>query len=193
MKKFPLIIAVLFTIITGLIIFLVINSPTLETEDVIEISQNPIFSRPAPKLVENPKEIDPGEWNWELKSFSGKSTVLSNYKGKIIFFNWWATWCKPCINEMASIHKLIKETKGLNIEFFLVTDEDEATVEPFVKDKKWDLPIYYAHGEVPPSFTPSFFPTTYIFNSKGDMIINHTGMENWSHQDVITFLTNLSK
>ena len=66
---------------------------------------------PSVKDTENTVSLSTADYNWELESTSSKINNFSDYKGKVIFLNLWATWCPPCVAEMPSIQKLYDKYK----------------------------------------------------------------------------------
>jgi thiol-disulfide isomerase/thioredoxin len=56
---------------------------------------------------------------------------LSEYRGKVVFLNYWATWCGPCRHEIPAINKLVDAHRGQDVVFLAITDEDFATIERF--------------------------------------------------------------
>src|SRR5271157_1210381 len=69
-----------------------------------------------------------------LPSLRGDYVKLSDYRGKVVFLNIWATWCPPCRDEMPSMESLYQRLKGRNFELLSVSidREGEKVVRPFV-------------------------------------------------------------
>ncbi|EDP72800.1 thioredoxin family protein [Flavobacteriales bacterium ALC-1] len=72
-----------------------------------------------------------------LPSLDNELINLEKFKGKYIFINFWATWCKPCIEDMPNFEKLIKKHKTDNIEFvYLSVDKSKENWKKFVQKKQ---------------------------------------------------------
>ncbi|MHB8134180.1 MAG: TlpA family protein disulfide reductase [Anaerolineaceae bacterium] len=108
--------------------------------------------------------------NFELKDLQGNTQKLSNYTGKPIMINFWASWCKPCQVEMPAIQNSFQEHYP-NIIFLSVnsTKQDSiSAVSEFVKNKQLDFPVLLdIQNAVGSLYRIQALPTTYFINSKG--------------------------
>jgi thiol-disulfide isomerase/thioredoxin len=88
----------------------------------------------------------------ELKSVTGESIKLSNYSGKVLLVNLWATWCGPCRTEIPELVKLHKEYQSRGVEMVGLSTEDPVasaeSVQEFVKYFKVDYQVGWAPREV---------------------------------------------
>ena len=129
--------------------------------------------------------------NVRLMDADGKITSLAYLKDKVIFLNYWATWCPPCIAEMPSISKLHKEM-GNDIAFILLSfDKNFETAKDFDKRKGYNLPIYTLVGNLPAMLQSSALPTTYIIDTDKNIVLAHEGMANYNTDEFKVFLENL--
>mgnify|MGYP006299282393 FL=1 len=117
--------------------------------------------------------------DWTLHGLDGDEMAFSDCKGKMVFLNFWATWCKPCIAEMAAIRKLRKDMKDEDIVFLLVTPEREETVRVFLEKHPLKLPVYLSGEGAPKMFQPDKFPYTVIINAQGNIVFRRTGSMKW--------------
>src|SRR5262249_16325352 len=88
---------------------------------------------------------------WTLQTLDGKTVPPGDLEGKVLFINFWATWCVPCRLEMGSIERLgehFKEDK--NIAFLMASDEDPHIVKDFLRKHPMPIPIYVYRGTLPP-------------------------------------------
>jgi thiol-disulfide isomerase/thioredoxin len=129
-----------------------------------------------------------------LENSNGKMINLTDLKGKVIFINFWTTWCPPCIAEMPSIDDLHGKLKAnKNIVFLMVdADHDFSKSKPFMKKYHFDLPLYQANTAVPENLLGSSIPTTVIFDKSGEMIFHHEGAGDYSNAKIIAYLTHLA-
>ena len=116
--------------------------------------------------------------NLNLTTLDGKKVTLADIKGKPIFLNFWATWCPPCVAEMPFINELYPEYKD-KVNFVMVSVDSADTkdkVVKFITDNRFTLPIYTAEqGELYKTYNVQGIPTTYIINSKGNILQKHVG------------------
>ena len=130
--------------------------------------------------------------NLKMIDSDGNTRSLEEFKGKVIFLNYWATWCPPCIAEMPSIDKLHKEM-GDEVAFVLLSfDDDFEKAKTFDKRKGYNLPIYAPASNLPAMFQSSALPTTYVIDAKGNLALTHKGMANYSTPEFKEFLKSLN-
>ncbi|MFL1895029.1 TlpA family protein disulfide reductase [Aquimarina sp. 2-A2] len=121
----------------------------------------------------------------------GNSSSLEDFKGKVIFLNFWATWCPPCVAEMPSIDMLYEEM-GDEVAFVMLSfDDDFEKAKDFDKRKGYNLPIYAPGSNLPAMFQSSALPTTYIIDAAGNLAFTHKGMANYGTDEFREFLRSL--
>lgn len=124
---------------------------------------------------------------------AGQPVDILDLKGKVVFLNFWATWCPPCKAEMPSIQKLVEKFKGNDkVVFMLVEIEHEKDkAHAFLKDNKLKLPIYYPESEIPSEWLGQSIPTTVILDKDGRIAARHEGMADYDRKEVFEFITDL--
>ncbi|GLY12382.1 peroxiredoxin family protein [Pseudobacillus badius] len=112
--------------------------------------------------------------SFKLKNLSGETISLSDYKGKKILLNFWASWCPPCKEEMPYIQKYYEERADKsNVEVITVNmtkheQGDIERVEKFIEEQKLTFPVLLdENGEIMNLYNIRAFPTTYIINEDG--------------------------
>lgn len=130
-----------------------------------------------------------------LISLDVDSTNLAAHKGKVIFLNFWATWCPPCIAEMPNIQSLYEKFKSnKNISFLMISlDEDPDKARKFIERKGFTFPVYLLNGHRPAIFQSSTIPTTYVINKSGMLVVEKRGMANYNTSSFRTFLKNVAQ
>ncbi|MET3114924.1 thiol-disulfide isomerase/thioredoxin [Pedobacter sp. CG_S7] len=125
----------------------------------------------------------------------GKTIKLSEQRGKVVFINFWATWCPPCIAEMPSIDNLyLKYKDNKNVMFIMVdVDGKYAASSAFMKNKGFSLPVYTPAGGIPEEYFAGSMPTTVILDKSGNMAFHHLGGADYSNPEVTAFIDNLNK
>jgi len=117
--------------------------------------------------------------SWELKGLNTDNINLADFSGKVVFVNFWATWCPPCRAEMPAIQNLYAAYKE-EVVFLLVTNECLTEVQPFFNKYNYDLPVYNSLSKIPIELnTTNSIPATYIINKKGNIVLSKTGAANW--------------
>lgn len=126
----------------------------------------------------------------KLAGLDGNEINLADFKGKVIFLNFWATWCKPCIAEMPSIQRAIEKLGSQEVVFLAASDESVEKIEKF--KTRFGFPFQfirvlddYANLEV------YSLPTTIIYDRNGDIVINEAGAREWDADDMIEKLSSL--
>jgi thiol-disulfide isomerase/thioredoxin len=129
--------------------------------------------------------------NWTLKTTNGMEINLEEeFKDQVVFINFWATWCPPCIAEMPTIEKLYQRYKD-KIGFAMISNEDIETIADFKNRNKYTFPVYQIEMEIPEIFNLSSIPITFIISPDRKIALKHVGGADWNHEDVINFLDEL--
>jgi len=111
----------------------------------------------------------------EMKAANGNSIKLSNYSGKVLFVNLWATWCGPCRMETPELVKLHKQYQSRGVEFIGLSTEDPNTsaqkVRDFVTQYAVDYQIGWATREVALSLMQgeTTIPQSFIITRNGKL------------------------
>ncbi|WP_307524118.1 TlpA disulfide reductase family protein [Pedobacter sp. W3I1] len=146
----------------------------------------------SPK-VETPKETATSLNGIQFKDINGNLIDLGDLKGKIIFLNFWATWCPPCRAEMPSISKLYAQFKDDKNIVFIFADADGMLPKStrFMKDRKYDMPVYKVESNIPEQIFAGALPTTVIFDKQGRLSFKHEGVANYADKKIVGFLNKL--
>lgn len=133
------------------------------------------------------------DFNLQVKDLKGNLVHMSDFRGKVIFLNFWATWCMPCIAELPSINKLYLELKDENIEFLLISSETIEKVTSYHTRKDYQVPFHTIDidGNIPNIYYSPSIPTTFIINKKGQIIRKSFGAENWDDEEFIKELKKI--
>jgi thiol-disulfide isomerase/thioredoxin len=128
-----------------------------------------------------------------FKDIRGKVVDLGNLKGKVVFLNFWATWCPPCQAEMPSINKLYTQFKDDPDVVFLLVDADSKLPEAqqFMQKKKFNIPVYEVASNIPEQLFKGSLPTTIVFDKQGRVRFNEEGAANYAHKKFIDFMLEL--
>lgn len=107
-----------------------------------------------------------------LNDTSGTKHTLSQYKGKWVIVNYWATWCPPCLEEVPDLVALYDKNNKEVMVFGVVFDyENTAVVEKYVDDMLISYPIVLGNDMIRKQIGSSeVLPTTYIYNPQGQLV-----------------------
>jgi len=121
---------------------------------------------------------------------SGAEVKLSDYKGKKVLVNYWATWCGPCIKEMPALLKAQEILKESNYVFLLVSDESAEKISNFKSKKSYDFNFLKLKGSFD-LLGIYALPTTYVYNEKGEKVKEIVGSVIWDSKEMIQTLKNI--
>jgi thiol-disulfide isomerase/thioredoxin len=128
-----------------------------------------------------------------LPDLSGRQVSLSDFKGKILFVNFWATWCPPCREEMPSMQKLHARLKDKD--FLMVAIDLQESAEPVKKFlNEYELTfmtLLDSKGETGPLFGINSIPTTLIMDKNGMIIGVAMGPRDWASKKSIALFEHL--
>lgn len=114
-----------------------------------------------------------------LKDMVGKTHHLSDYKGKWLIVNYWATWCIPCQQEVPDLVALYDKRKDKDLMIIGVVFEykDTKEVTKFVDDMLVSYPIVLGNEKITNQIgSAELLPTTYIFNPEGKLVKTRRGL-----------------
>jgi thiol-disulfide isomerase/thioredoxin len=120
----------------------------------------------------------------------GTQVRLSNLKGKVVFLNFWATWCPPCREEMPSMEALYRRFRGRDLEFLAVDiQEDKDDVAAFMKQFGLTFPAALdSTGRISAEYGIRGIPATFIIDKEGGIIASVVGGRDWNTEAVFTAL-----
>ncbi len=135
--------------------------------------------------------------NFSLPDLADKPVQLTDYRGKVVFLNFWATWCKPCQEEMPSMEQLFRtyEKDGLVI---LAVSIDRVTtkkdIPPFVKSMNLTFPVLVdSWGQTDKRYKLMGVPETYIIDQEGILREKVIGPRDWTRSENLQVLGQLLK
>jgi len=183
---------IVYAILTVLIILLFIpTTRTLFQQGLMKIGLfKPDLTKPV--TVKSP-EVVPAKENATFSDEQGNVLNTADLKGKVVFLNFWATWCPPCRAEMPSIQILYNKFKDHpNIAFLLVEiDHENEKAAAFMQKEKLDMPVYFPEGNIPRNWLGTSIPSTVILDKQGNLAGKHEGMGDYSTQEVEDFISDL--
>jgi thiol-disulfide isomerase/thioredoxin len=116
----------------------------------------------------------------------GTTVRLSGLAGKVVFLNFWATWCPPCREEMPSMEALYQRFRGKDLEFLAVDiQENKDEVAAFMNEYGLHFPaVLDSTGRISAEYGIRGIPTTFIIDREGGIIASVVGGRDWNTQAV---------
>lgn len=119
--------------------------------------------------------------DFELETIEGETVKLSDYRGKRVIVNFWATWCPPCRAEIPDLRKVYNNT---DVEILAVnltdTEKNEDDIGPFVEDFKMNFPVLMdVNSDVAITYNVAAYPTSYMIDSDGHIQFIAMGAMNY--------------
>ena len=162
----------------------------------------PVSSEPRPegagRSAAQPKGLAPfplADYDFTLQDLEGKTVTLESLQGKVVFMNFWATWCPPCLAEMPDIQNLYEKVRSDKIAFVMVSlDENPVKVKNFIRRHGYTFPIYRPGGHIPPLYgSGNVIPTTYVLSPDGYVVVQKEGMAQYDTREFRDFLSRMAQ
>jgi len=130
-----------------------------------------------------------------VHTLNGSTVDLQQQKGKVVFINFWATWCPPCRAELPAINNLYLKVKdNPNIVFLSVDVDDNLPVSSkFLQNDGYGFPVYGGSLVLPHEVYTGNIPTTLVIDKKGFVVFNHINRANYADEKFVNYLIGLSK
>jgi thiol-disulfide isomerase/thioredoxin len=128
----------------------------------------------------------------DFKTADGRKVSLHDLKSKVVFLNFWATWCEFCKEEMPSLTELSRKFSAQALQVIAATNEDPKTVRKFLQGKVFPYPILLDLGDtLIDRFKIKTVPTTIVVDGEGRVAFRVDSVFKWDSPDVIAALDEL--
>lgn len=155
------------------------NDQTNEEEAVEEDEEqaNEKASEESEKTEESNEQEQVAYSNdFSLQDIDGNIIYLSNYQGKVVVLNFWATWCGPCVAEIPDFVEVYNQYKNRDVQFIGVSlDSDMNALKQFVSENKMNYPVLIDDNNVSTIWNIEYIPTTYILDRNGNILTSRVG------------------
>jgi thiol-disulfide isomerase/thioredoxin len=161
-----------------LLVLLIIPGP----RKIISIGVNKVFLQvktPGIEKEENQETLTNFDYGWVLAWDQNEPFYFSNARNEVVFLNFWATWCSPCVAELPEIQKLY-EKYGDKVVFMLVTNESPEVVKAFMEKHGYVMPVFYMGTNPPEVLAHTSIPTTFIISREGKVVSRKKGAAKWN-------------
>ncbi len=131
--------------------------------------------------------------DFTLKDLTGRTVRLADFRGKVVFLNFFATWCVPCRAEMPAMERLHRNFKDKGLVILAVDIQESArTVRPFVRDLKLSFPaLLDEDGSVAYMYAVRPVPATYLISRDGRIVWRAFGPREWDTADSRQYFSQL--
>jgi peroxiredoxin len=154
----------------------------------------PAAQDPAAALgLSKPNPVRPAK-EFRVAKLDDGQLSLSEYKGKVVLLNFWATWCKPCEEEMPSMERLHQQYKDKGLVVLAISEDagGAAVVAPYLKKHKLTFPV----GLDPKSSVAGLYgvwavPSTFIIDKRGNRSLFANGSREWDGPDAQALFRSL--
>jgi peroxiredoxin len=163
-------------------------TPTASAEDA-PAREDPFETLQVHRFAERVDAVD-----FSLPLVYGEHVKLSEYKGKVIFLNFWATWCAYCRTERAPLQALYEQYKdrGFVVLSVAIDRTGIEAVEAFVEKQQLTFPnLHDQESEVASMYAVRGVPTTYFLDVAGKIIGGVIGPRDWNSKDVHAVVESL--
>lgn len=130
-----------------------------------------------------------------LQDMDEETVKLSDYRGKVVLLNFWATWCPPCIREMPSMERLHQQVDADDFKVIAVNQmEDADEVFAFTGQLEIDPTfeiLFDTTSSVSQDYAVRGLPTTYLIDKKGKIRYRAVGGREFDHAEVVKLIENL--
>lgn len=143
------------------------------------------------KIKINPIKGNKKTPDFSLKDLNGKEVEIRQFKGNVVFLNFWATWCGPCKEEMPGMEVLHKQFKEKNFVLLTISVDYEGIkpVREFMSKQQYTFPVLLdPQGETLDLFEVKGIPTTFLIDKKGKMVGKAIGPRDWKSPEVFSLV-----
>ncbi len=162
---------ILFLVICGAMFFAALRGPDTITMDGVNLKAGIVAGQQLPSRELKEGDIAP---DFVLAQLGGNPIQLSKLRGKVVFVNFWATWCAPCRDEMKDIDRFYKANKNNDKVIVLTVNqkEDDSTIKGFFKDNGGiTVPVVIDRDSgVAGAYFVTAYPESYFIDANGKII-----------------------
>jgi peroxiredoxin len=125
--------------------------------------------------------------DFSVTTNAGKRITRSDFGGKLLVLNFWATWCPPCIEEMPSLNQFARELAPAGVVVLGVSvDKNERAYQKFVEQERPAFQVAHdPKADIPAEYGTFMWPETYIIDRTGKVVQKHIGPKDWTNPQIV--------
>jgi thiol-disulfide isomerase/thioredoxin len=182
-----------FSILMGIAILLMLVSPDVKSFVLRQLMRTGLFNA----SIEDKRSAtsDLSVVDFDFTDHNGNIQNTSSLRGKVVFVNFWASWCPPCRAEFPSIETLYSKFKSNPDIFFLAINEDSdiSAAHSYLQKEKYSVPFYKSSGNVPNKIYTGALPTTIVLDKNGKVRFKHEGFADYGTDKFVKQIETLIK
>ncbi len=177
------------TVYTLLIIAIVLSFFITPLGDFSKLLLNRWFAT-APTVISIDNRGEVTSYNWRLKNAEWDFINFNQSKGRVVFITFWASWHLPSQAQLKDVQALYETYKG-KIDFYIITNEERAPVELFMKKNGYTFPVTYQIVGDPSPISLLKPPGSYIIDKNGNIAVHQNAIADWRNEKVDKLLVEL--
>jgi peroxiredoxin len=152
-----------------------------------------LLFRVAPYFEIHNVEVGDRAPDFDLTADDGSGVRLSDFRGKFVLLNFWATWCPPCVDELPSLNSLHEQLSNDGLIVLGVSvDEQQEEYQRFIE--RWNVrfpTVRDPEREVSSRYGTAKYPESYLIDRDGTVIRKYIGPEDWNRSEIMNYLSSL--
>ncbi|MFZ4928025.1 TlpA family protein disulfide reductase [Chryseobacterium sp. Mn2064] len=184
------------TAILALLFIILLVNPDAKAWLMRQIASTGILnSRISDVKKETSKDASVSYTGFTLRKEDGTIIDAASLQNKVVFINFWASWCPPCRAEFPSVQKLYEKYKtNPNMVFLTINMDDNMQLgKNYLQEKGFTVPFLVPVGTIPVALYEGSLPTTVVLDKKGEIRLHHTGVADYSKDSFYEQIDELLK
>ncbi|HAO07511.1 MAG TPA: TlpA family protein disulfide reductase [Chryseobacterium sp.] len=193
MNKFPLWIRKNWsTVIMIAVLILLWVNPDAKAWVMRQMISTGLFNSKIEEKTEESSLVTP---NFSVKNENGEIIETSQLRGKVVFINFWASWCPPCRAEFPSVQKLYDRYRSNEDMIFLTVNLDDEMIlgKKYLQKEKFSIPFLVPNDSIPKELYSGSIPATTVLDKTGKIRMHHSGMADYSKDSFYKEIDGLLK